>query len=261
MSKSFGTLEKAMEILRLFSSEQPELSAPEVAEKLEMPLSTVYKYLQVFYNKKFLSKDDRTSKFFPGLTILKLGLLAAKKISVMEIASPYLKSLADRSLETAVLTVLDGRNVMCVDIIESPRAVKFITAKGNMLPLYAGSPGKAVLAFKDPTFIDELIETTGLARLNKNTITESQRIKEELAAIRRQGFSESDSEFESDVCSVAAPIFDYKGQVIASIAVAGPAERVFRENKQNLIDLVKECAQGISSELGHGDGPGKRRRS
>jgi DNA-binding IclR family transcriptional regulator len=243
VSKSFGTLEKAMEILRLFSSEQPELSAPEVAEKLEMPLSTVYKYLQVFHNKKFLSKDDRTSKFFPGLTILKLGLLAAKKISVMEIASPYLKALADRSLETAVLTVLDGRN-----------------AKGNMLPLYAGSPGKAVLAYKDPTFIDELIEATGLARLNKNTITESQRIKEELAAIRRQGFSESDSEFESEVCSVAAPIFDYKGQVIASIAVAGPAERVFRENKQNLINLVKECAQGISSELGHGDGSGKRPR-
>jgi DNA-binding IclR family transcriptional regulator len=144
----------------------------------------------------------------------------------------------------------DGPNAICADIIASPRAVKFMTAKGYTMPLYAGAPGKTLLAFKDPAFIDQLIETTGLARLNKNTITDSEKLKRDLANIRKFGYSESDSEFESDVCSVAAPIFDYKGQVIASISVAGPAERIFRENKERLIDLVKESANMISSELG-----------
>ena len=211
--------------------------------RLSIPLSTTYKYLQVFKNKQLLSKNDQTNQFYLGLTILKLGLLAAKKTPVMEIAAPYLKLLADRSLETAILVVGDGPNAICADIIESPRAVKFMTAKGYTMPLYAGAPGKMLLAFKDTSFIDQLIETTGLARLNKNTITDSEKLKRELADIRRQGYSESDSEFESDVCSVAAPIFDYKGQVIASISVAGPAERIFRENKERLIDLVKESAK------------------
>lgn len=256
LGKSFVSLEKAIDILCLFESEHLELSAQEIAENLGIPLSTTYKYLQVFKKKQFLSKNEQTNQFYLGLTILKLGLFAAKKTSVMKIASPYLKLLANRSLETAVLTVVDGPNAICVDIIESPRAVKFITAKGNTMPLYAGSPGKALLAFKDPSFIDHLIETTGLAKLNKNTITDGEQLKKELAVIRRQGFSESDSEFEVDVCSVAAPIFDYKGQVNASISVAGPAERIFRENKKSLIDLVRECAKRISSELGYGESQG-----
>jgi DNA-binding IclR family transcriptional regulator len=248
--KAFGTLEKAIDILSLFNSEHSELTAQEIAEKLSIPLSTAYKYLQVFHNKRFLSKNERTSRYFPGLTVLKLGLLAAEKTSIIDISAPYLKSIAERSLETSILTLVDGMNVVCVDILESSRAVKFITGKGSTMPLYAGSPGKAVLAFKEPTFIDDLIESTGLAKLNKNTITDAEQLKRELAIIRKEGFSESDSELETEVCSVASPIFDHKRQPIASIAVAGPAERIFRENKQNLIDLVKSCAKAISSELG-----------
>ncbi|GAB6193406.1 IclR family transcriptional regulator [Desulfocastanea catecholica] len=253
MGKSFGSLEKAIDILCLFESEHLELSAQEIAENLSIPLSTTYKYLQVLKQKQFLSKNEQTNQFYLGLTILKLGLLAAKKTPVMKITSPYLKLMSDRSLETAILVVGDGPNAICADIIESPRAVKFMTAKGHTMPLYAGAPGKTLLAFKDPAFIDQLIETTGLAKLNKNTITDSEKLKRDLADIRRLGYGESDSEFESDVCSVAAPIFDYKGQVIASISVAGPAERIFRENKQSLIDLVKDCAKKISSELGYGE--------
>jgi len=252
LEKSFGSLEKAIDILCLFESEHLELSAQEISKKLSMPLSTTYKYLQVFKEKQFLSKNEQTNQFYLGLMILKLGLFAAKKTSVMNIASPYLKLLVNLSLETAVLTVVDGTNAICVDILESPRAVKFITAKGNTMPLYAGSPGKTLLAFKDPSFIDHLIETTGLVKLSKNTITDGEQLKKELAVIRRQGFSESDSEFEAGVYSVAAPIFDYKGLVNSSISVAGPAERILRENKLSLIDLVKEYAKRISSELGYG---------
>lgn len=257
MGATFGTLEKAMDILCLFDPEHSELTAQEVAQKLSIPLSTAYKYLQVFHDRKFLSKNGHTNKFFPGLTMLKLGFVAAEKTSILDIASKYLASLMQRSLETAVLTVADGLHVVCVDIRVSSRAVKFITGKGSTMPLYAGSPGKAVLAFKDPGFIDRLVEATGLVRLNKNTITGIEPLKKELALIRKQGFSESDSEIESEVCSVAAPIFDHRGQAIASIAVAGPAERIFRENKHSLIEMVKECAEGISIELGYGGKYGK----
>lgn len=249
--KSFGTLEKAVDILCLFDSRHQELSAQEIAQRLGMPLSTAYKYLQVFHNKRFLSRDDHSNKYFLGLTILKLGLLATEKLSMLEIAAPYLKTLADRSLETALLTILDGMHVVCVDVIESPRAIKFITGRGSVMPLYAGSPGKAVLAFKDSSFIDEVITSTGLARLNRNTITGGDQLKSELSKIKIKGYSESDSEIESDVCSLAAPIFDYKNQVIGSIVVAGPADRIFKDNKYTLIDLVKQCAKNISSEIGH----------
>ena len=250
MPNSIGTLEKALEILQLFTLEHSELSAPQIAAKLGMPLSTAYKYLHTFQKNQFLSKNERTNGYFPGLSILKLGLFAAEKTPIIEVASPYLESLVARSLETAVLAVLDGLNVVCVDVRESPRVLKITTAKGSTLPLYAGSPGKAVLAFKDQAFIDQVITATGISKLNKNTITEVERLKEELALIRRRGYSQSDSEYVADICSVAAPIFDCKGRAVASLAVAGSSERILGENKRNLVDLVKESARGISSGLG-----------
>ncbi len=251
MSRSIGTVEKAVDILYLFSSEHPELSALEIAEKLGMPLSTAYKYLQAFLKKKFLLKNEKTNKFYPGLNALRLGLLAAEKTSVTEIASSFLESLVDRSLETAVLTVPDGLQVVCIDVRHSPRPWRITTDRGSTLPLYAGAPGKAILAFKDESLIDYVIEATGLVRLNKNTITDIKQLKNELAVIRKEGFSASDSEYVSDVCSLAAPIFDHKGEVIASVSLAGPAERIFGDNRQKLIDLLKESARGISSELGY----------
>lgn len=168
----------------------------------------------------------------------------------MEISHPYLKSLAESCLETAALTVFDGTGLIYVDVVESPRPVKLSVGKGSILPLYAGSPGKVVLAYKDPAFIEHVIETTGLVKLGKNTITGSDELKRELACIRRRGFSESDSEFDIGVRSVAAPIFDFKGRVIASISAAGPSDRI-SENRSVLIEQVMETAQAISLDLGY----------
>lgn len=251
MNKSFHTLEKVIDVLHMFDLEHRELSAQQISEGVGMPLSTTYRYLQAFLKRGILARDEFTGRFYLGIAIAKLGFLACERISVIGVCHPYLKPLAEGTLETAALTVLDGLGLVYVDVVESPRPVKLAVGKGSILPLYAGSTGKAVLAFKDQAFIDRVIETTRLAKLGKNTITEPDRLKEELARIRSLGFSESDSEFDLGVASVAAPIFDHKGEVIASISVAGPADRVM-ENKSKLTGLVLDAARSVSAELGYG---------
>lgn len=250
MDKSFSTMEKVINILCLFDTRHQELSAQEIAQKVGMPLSTTYRYLKVLLNKQLLSKDE-SNKFFLGLAIVKMGLLAAERISVIDIAHPHLKCLAESCLETVALTVLDGLGLIYIDVIESPRPVKLSVGKGSILPLYAGSPGKAVLAFTDQSFIDRVIETSGLVKLGKNTITDRDDLERELALIRRSGFSESDSEFDLGVASVAAPIFDHRAKVIASISAAGPSDRI-AANRLKLIEQVTETARAISLELGYG---------
>ncbi|MDR3566613.1 MAG: IclR family transcriptional regulator [Syntrophobacteraceae bacterium] len=251
MNKSFNTLEKVMDVLSMFDLEHQEMSAQEIAQGVAMPLSTTYRYLQAFLKRGILSRDEATGRFSLGLAVARLGLLACEKISVIGVCHPYLKPLAESSCETAALTVLDGLGLVYVDVVEGPRSVKFSVGRGSALPLYAGSPGKAVLAFKDQAFIDKVIQTTRLAKLGKNTITEPERLRAELAGIRRLGFSESDSEFDLGVASIAAPIFDHRGEVIASLSVAGPTDRVI-QSKPKLIDLVLDAARSISTQLGYG---------
>jgi IclR family transcriptional regulator, KDG regulon repressor len=251
VSRSFGTLEKAVEILSLFDPQRQEWSAQEISENLDMPLSTAYKYLQVFLKKSFLSRSEKTNKYRLGLALYRLGILASMKMSVIEISAPHLETMARSSLETALLTIIDGMEVLCVDAVESPRMVKLTIRRGVSLPLHAGAPGKAILAFQKTPFLRAMIETKGLEKLTRNTITIPARLEEELAAIRRQGFSQSDSEVDPGAGSLAAPIFDRDGKVTASVSIAGPVDRILGENRSKLIDLVMACGRKISLELGH----------
>jgi DNA-binding IclR family transcriptional regulator len=251
MNKSFGSLEKAIQILSLFDSGTPELSAQEISKALSIPPSTTYNYLKVFLQNEFLSKSDRTNKFCLGFRIFKLGIIAGENISLLEIVRPHLASVAARSRETAVLTVIDDLDVLCVDTVESPRLIKLTMKKGIRLPLHAGAPGKALLAYKDPAFIHEMIARRGLVKLNKNTITQRGELERELASIRAQGLSISNSEVDLGAAAISVPIFDHKGQGIASLSLIGQAEAIFREDKQRLIDMLKDAGGKISSELGY----------
>ena len=251
MSKSFGSLEKAIQILSLFDSGHRELSAQEISESLCIPSSTTYNYLKVFIQNEILAKDEKTNKFCLGFKIFKLGILASENFSLLEIARPYLVSIADRSLETVVLTLSDGLDVLCVDTVETPRLVKLTMKKGARIPLHAGAPGKAVLAYKGQTFLHEMIQRRGLVKLNRNTITGLEALEQELTSIRAQGFSVSNSEVDPGAAALAVPIFDHKGLVIASISLIGSKEAIFRADQQALIDMLKDAGRGISAELGY----------
>jgi DNA-binding IclR family transcriptional regulator len=87
--------------------------------------------------------------------------------------------------------------------------------------------------------------------LSKNTITDLKELERELASIRKKGFSLSDSEVDLGAAALAVPIFDHKGLVIASLSLIGLKEAIFREDQQELLDIMKESARGISAELGY----------
>lgn len=251
MDNSFGSLEKAIRILSLFDSEHPELSAHEISKILCIPLSTTYKYLKVFLRNEILNKDQETGRFHPGFKLFKLGVLAAEKISLLKIARPYLESIAKRSLETVVLAIIDGLDLLCVDTIESPRPVKLTMTKGTKLPLHAGAPGKVLLAYKDRPFIQELIQVRGLAKVNKNTITDQGELERELESIRSQGHGRSDSEVDPGTAALAVPVFDHKGRALASVSLIGPMQNLLEKNSEELIGILKDAARGISEKLGY----------
>jgi len=257
MARPFASLKKAIDILSLFDSEHQGFSAHEISKKSDMPLSTTYKYLDIFLKNGFLSKNVRTKKIFLGLTIFKMGLLAAEQISFVDVSVPFMDSLSKRSRETVILTVINGMEALCVDAIESPRMLRLTVKKGGTLPLHAGASQKILLAYQDKSFIDAVIERKGLVRINENTITDPEQLRSELELIRNKGFTESDLEVDSGAGAVAAPIFDHTGRLVAGLTIAGPAERILGENRQKLIDMVTDSARRISFELGHVKGPEK----
>ena len=251
MEKPFASLEKAIDILNHFYSENQTFSAQEISSQLSIPLSTTYKYLDVLLKKGFLSKDPDTKKFFLGLTIFKMGNLVAAKIKPIDVALPHMDDLAKLSGETVTLTMLVGWESLCVEKIESHRRIKLSVTRGDTLPLHAGGSSKILLAYQEEAFVDAMVENAGLVALTEKTITDPDRLKKELKSIREGGYAFSDSEVDHGAKSAAAPVFNAKGRLVAGISVAGPAERINAETAQKLIEMVIESAAKISSDLGY----------
>ena len=251
----FGSLEKAMRILSLFDTGTPELSAQEISNRLNIPLSTTYNYLKVFLQNEILTKHPHTSKFRLGFKIFKLGILASENISLVEIARPYLESIARHCQETVVLTVIDGLEILCVDTIESSRPVRYIMKKGGKLPLHAGAPGKALLAFTDRVSLQEVLEAEGYGKGNEDAARRAQELARELESIRSQGYSQSHSEVVPGFSALAVPIRDHKGSAIASLSIIGYAHSLEDEDQQTLIQMLKEAALEISQRLGYTEKP------
>lgn len=248
---AFTSIDRAIDILGMFDIRNQELSALEISKQLSIPLSTTYKYLDTLLKKGFISKDPGAKKYSLGLSIFKMGIVAAAKISYVDITFPHMSTLAKKCGETVILTVISGWGALCVGEIESQRLVKLSVKQWATLPLYAGASSKILLAHQNDTFVDALIENTGLKRLNENTITDPVYLKKELSSIRDKGFAMSTSEVDSGAGAIAAPIFNHTKKLVAGISVAGPEERLFSEDNQKMIDMVKASAQKISFDMGY----------
>ena len=107
------------------------------------------------------------------------------------------------------------------------------------------------MAFLEEKSLNEIINTAGLLRFTKNTITDKKILKEELNIVRRQGFAEDNEEIESGLCCIAAPIKNYQGIVIAAISVSIPTFRMSDKKKEQMKKIVIEKAKKISMQLGY----------
>ena len=250
VSKTIFSLQKGLDILCCFDEDHEVLSALEISERLNIPLSTTYRYLTVLVEKGFLAKDFETNKHGLGPMILQIGSMQSQKDKRLNVVKPHLKTLAALTGETVILTVMRGWKGVCLDRIESRKIVRVSVRRGSSVPLHAGAPEKVLLAYQGDVFVDAMVKKVGLSKLSDNTITDPGELKKELRRIRQEGIAFSDSEVESSARSFAAPIFDHRGGVVASIGVNGPMERIKGVNAANLIDLVKKTALEISRDLG-----------
>jgi DNA-binding IclR family transcriptional regulator len=165
--------------------------------------------------------------------------------------STVMDQLAEESGETIVLTVLaDETTAICLDKRESTQALQISARVGHRIPLHAGAGSKALLAFGSSDFLDRfLLLAQPLRRYATRTITDPNHLRSELATIRGQGYSISDDDLDEGACSVAAPIRDHRGEVIASISVASPKTRFTPDAFERNCRLVLQAANAASIRL------------
>lgn len=250
MSKTFVSVEKVLDILLAFDVENAEISAQEISERLSLPLSSVYKYLEVLLKKGFLAKAPDSKKYILGLSVFSMLNVCIVGKNLTEIALPRMNQLRELTDETVFLTVLNGWEGMCIEKAESRRMIKIGMSRGGRKPLYAGADGKVVLAYQDDAFIESFFEEVPLEQYTEFTVTDADQLRTQLEQIREQGFSYTDSELDEGAVALASPVFDHKKKLVGSLAVAGPKERMADQQVAKWQSVIQQMALDISRDLG-----------
>lgn len=250
-SHRIKTLRTALEILDCFTVLTPEQGVSEISQKLGMHKSTVSRTLSTLASGNILVRYPSGKKYRLGSKVLQLASVFLSATDLRTAALPYMEELRSKTSETISLFIMDGDSRMCLDRLESPESIRMTANIGERAPLHAGAPGKLLLAYLPEDKKNELLATTKLRKFTPNTITDMEKLKEELKEIRKQGFAASLEERVALGAAVAAPITNHTGDVISALSIHGPVMR-FSPQKVTLYSvLVRDMANKVSRELGY----------
>jgi DNA-binding IclR family transcriptional regulator len=249
MSESIRAVERALDVLMCFTSQNPELSMTEISEMVGINKSTVHRVLATLEGKHFLERDQATGLYRPGIRLVQMAFLTMEHNDLKRLASPFLHDLCDKFRENVNLSVLDDMDVIYLDVVESSQRVKLAAAPGQRLPAFCTASGKAILAFVPEGNVRQIIER-GMPGFTSNTILSEQAFFENLHNAREKGFAISEQEFEEGINAVAAPIFNEKGKPIASVSIAGPAYRLTRDRALGIGPELVAITKQIAREVG-----------
>ncbi len=247
------SLVKGLRILFLFARDRQAMTVKDIAKGIRVPLPTVYRFVKTLTQTGVLEKDSHPGHYRLGLKLLELEAVVHQRLDVETVARPYVAKLAALSGETVQLMLLYAHRGICLLLEESSSTLRVAPDKGRILPLHAGASVQAMLAFLPEPDQRRILEGPS-EQFTSNTIIDPRKLTRRLNVIRRQGYATSRGEVYAGAMGIAAPIFGPKGQVIASLAVSGPAQRI-GERRRLITESVTTMAGEISRILGWEAGP------
>jgi IclR family transcriptional regulator, acetate operon repressor len=241
-------LQKARRILDCLDPASPELTFTDIVTKTGMPATTCHRLLHTMVTEGFLSRVD--GRYRSGSRLLSWAAVGTAQMSGMDLtqrATVALRELRDLTGETACLYVRDGLQRSLIAMVETRHSVMRVMRLGEVRPLHAGSGGKLFLAY-DEGLLRELLSQR-LTSATRKTVVDKDALRAELAEVRRRGYATSFEEREIGVGSISAPVFDRAGEVIATIGIIGPIQRLNESTADRWIDAVTAAGGTVSEQL------------
>lgn len=242
------SLDRGLAVIRCFSSEHPSLTLSEVAERTGLTRAAARRFLLTLQELGYVGSSGRQFSLRPR--VLALGYAYLSSFSVSQIAQPHLEDLAEELHESCSVSVLDGDDLVYVARASANRIMTIALTVGTRLPPYPTSMGRVLLAHLPEADLDGYLSRTTLHKLTNHTITSEAGLREVLATVRARGWAAVDQELEAGVRSIAVPIRDSSGRVVAAINTSAHAARVpMRSLEREFLPRIQEAARQIDSEL------------
>lgn len=247
--KPYGTvIIRAKQILDYLEKKDHPVNLQEIYTSLNTSKSTVLKILNTLCSIDYVKRDEETKKYTLGTALIRYGEAARKSFNIVNMAEPELEELNETIGETIHMGIYERNQVVYVKKLNGKGKIILRSRVGHSLDLYCSAMGKAYLAELSEEELRDYLQRTPLVKIAKNTITDPDKLLENLKTVKQCGYAIDDQENEDEIYCIGT-VLKYNGRVEGMISVSSPVFRINEEKKQKVISLLKQARQKIESKM------------
>lgn len=242
------SLTRGLTLLELIADSHGSVALTELAQQAGLPNSTTHRLLSTMQQQGFVRQVGDLGLWTIGAHAFVVGSSFLQSRNLLALVHPVLRSLMETSGETVNLAVLDlsDHQAVIIDQVQCSQLMRMSAPIGGKLPMHASGAGKAFLAHLSDEQVTTLLHQKGLHYYTPKTLMSPQSLKENLAQVRKAGFSFDDEEHALGLRCVAAPIYDEHGEAFAALSISGPIARMTDDRITELGALVIREARQVT---------------
>ncbi|WP_437889538.1 glyoxylate bypass operon transcriptional repressor IclR [Phytobacter sp. V91] len=246
------SLTRGLKLLESIAESRGSVALTELAQQAGLPNSTTHRLLTTMQQLGFVRQVGELGHWSVGAHAFIVGSSFLQSRNLMAIVHPILRTLMENSGETVNLAVLDqsDHQAIIIDQVQCTQLMRMSAPIGGKLPMHASGAGKAFLANLNDDQVSGLLHRKGLHAYTHATLVSPVHLKEDLAQIRKRGYSFDDEEHALGLRCVAACIYDEHGLPFAAISISGPISRITDDRVTELGAMAIKGAKEVTTAWG-----------
>lgn len=241
------SLARGLEVINAFSKDSPSMTLTEVAESVGLNRATARRFLLTLQSLGYISSTGKQFALTPK--VMELGFSYLSGLGLTDLISPHLVSLSNELHESASAAILDGTDIVYIARAAGQKIMQVQITIGTRFPAAFTSMGRVILADLSTDKQREILSRTHLTPLTQHTKVSSEEILSELQKVKSQGFAFVDQELELGLRSLAVPIRNKQGLIVAAINVSAAASGSSESAVNSLLPQLTQCALAIEKSI------------
>lgn len=242
-----STVDNAISLLTLFLK-RDSIGLVDIEQEIGISKTAAFRLAVTMADRGFLVKDAHSKQYYPGPILFEL-VRKFQLNDVVTVSQSYIQDLSDLTRESVYLSIRSGNKYMYLSGIDSKHLTKVTIPFGDEMDLYFGAAGKVHMAYMSAADLDTYFKRTVFEDFTPNTLTDSNVLRNELAHVKEKGYSISLGERDPESGGIAAPIWGIGEEPTAALGVYLPMTRLTSDRQKELIHLIKDYANKISTEF------------
>src|SRR5262245_8400090 len=242
------SLERGLSVLRAFSKDRPEMTLSQVATETRLSAATARRCLHTLVNLGYAAQRGKLFVLRPAVVAFASAYLDSMNLE--QIVRPYLQEVRDKTGDSASLAVLSEADILYLVHVSTNRMVRVPCTVSTRFPAYATSLGRVLLAFQPKDALDEYFRKTRFAARTEKTVTSKSALRNLLIRAREERYAAIQDELDYGIVSVAVPIFNASGEILAAVNCSTSTARTDKEQMTtSRLPVLREAARSIEIEL------------